>query len=65
MSADPDRQGDAAEFVEVCSEEDLWDGEMEAFDVGRVEALVVKFAGEWRAYDGVCPLKASRLREAS
>lgn len=63
MSGDLDVQDDAAAFVEVCGENDLWDGEMEAFDVGRAEVLVVKFAGEWRAYDGICPHQSVSLAE--
>ena len=53
----------AAEFVDVCAEDDLWDGEMESFDVGDHEVLVVKVNGHLRAYDGICPHQSVRLVE--
>ena len=53
----------AAEFVDVCAEDDLWDGEMESFDVGDNEVLVVKLNGHVRAYDGICPHQSVSLVE--
>jgi len=40
---------------EVCNMEELWDGEMEVFDVGRTEVLVIKHEGRVHAYQARCP----------
>jgi toluene monooxygenase system ferredoxin subunit len=40
---------------EVCNMEELWDGEMEVFDVGRTEVLVIKHEGRVHAYQAHCP----------
>lgn len=53
----------AIEFVDVCAEDDLWDGEMESFDVGDNEVLIVKVNGQVRAYDGICPHQSVSLAE--
>ena len=53
----------AIEYVDVCAEDDLWDGEMESFDVGDYEVLVVKVRGQVRAYDGICPHQSASLVE--
>ena len=50
-------------FVELCSTDDLWIGEMETFDVGNHEVLLVNIDGEFHAYDGVCPHQAMPLIE--
>jgi nitrite reductase/ring-hydroxylating ferredoxin subunit len=55
--------GLAVKFVDVCAEDDLWDGEMESFDVGDNEILLVKVNGQIRAYDGICPHQSVRLVE--
>jgi nitrite reductase/ring-hydroxylating ferredoxin subunit len=54
---------EVVEYFEVCGEDDLWDGEMESFDVVNSEVLVVKFGGEWCAYDGICPHQSVSLVE--
>lgn len=51
----------AVDYVEVCGEDELWDGEMEAFDVGEHEVLVLKVRGLYRAYDGICPHQSVSL----
>jgi toluene monooxygenase system ferredoxin subunit len=48
-------------FVDVIKEGDLWDGEMEAFDVDGDEVLVLKVDGQVRAYDGICPHQGMSL----
>ena len=48
-------------FVELIEADQLWDGEMEAFDVGDAEVLVLKVDGQVRAYDGICPHQSSSL----
>jgi toluene monooxygenase system ferredoxin subunit len=50
-------------FVELIEADQLWDGEMEAFDVGDAEVLVLKVDGQIRAYDGICPHQSSSLVE--
>lgn len=50
-------------FVELTEVDSLWDGEMEAFDVGDEEVLVVKVDGQVRAYDGICPHQSVSLVE--
>jgi hypothetical protein len=53
-AAETDLSADeTVEYFEVCGVGDLWDGEMESFDVVDSEVLVVKFGGEWSAYDGI------------
>ena len=43
-------------FHEVCKLDDLWQGEMAAFEVDGHDVLVVHTeGGEVRAYPGVCP----------
>lgn len=50
-------------FVDLIEEGDLWDGEMEAFDVDGEEVLLVKVDGQVRAYDGICPHQGMSLVE--
>ncbi len=50
-------------FVEVAAEDELWDGEMESYDVDDTEILLVRVDGEYRAYDGICPHQSSSLVE--
>jgi nitrite reductase/ring-hydroxylating ferredoxin subunit len=55
----PDEPG----FVPLMETDALWDGEMEAFDVGTEEVLLVKVDGRIHAYDGVCPHQSMSLVE--
>jgi len=48
---------------EVCNVEELWDGEMEVFDVGRTEVLVIKHDGRVHAYQAHCPHQGVPLVE--
>lgn len=50
-------------FVELAEVDSIWDGEMEAFDIGDAEVLVLKVDGEVRAYDGICPHQSISLVE--
>jgi toluene monooxygenase system ferredoxin subunit len=54
-----------AEFVAVCAVEDLWEGEMEAFDVGDTEVLVLNAGGTFHAYDAICPHQSVPLVEGT
>lgn len=58
----PDEFPDS-EYVELTEESALWDGEMEAYDVGDAEVLLVKVNGQVRAYDGICPHQSYSLVE--
>jgi toluene monooxygenase system ferredoxin subunit len=46
----------------LCADE-LWDGEMDAFEVGGVEVLLVKVDGHYCAYQGSCPHQSMALVE--
>lgn len=50
-------------FVAVAADDELWDGEMESYDVDGAEILLVRVDGEYRAYDGICPHQSSSLVE--
>ena len=54
---------DADGFVEIAAEDELWDGEMESYDVDGAEILLVRVDGEYRAYDGICPHQQPSLVE--
>ncbi len=58
----PERAQDS-DYVELLNESELWDGEMEAYDVGAAEVLVVKVDGQICAFDGICPHQSSSLVE--
>jgi nitrite reductase/ring-hydroxylating ferredoxin subunit len=58
----PDTRADDG-YVELIEADALWDGEMESFDVGDAEVLVVKVDGQIRAYDGICPHQSQSLVE--
>jgi nitrite reductase/ring-hydroxylating ferredoxin subunit len=59
--SDGDSGHDGNEFVAVATEDELWDGEMESYDVGGTEILLVRLDGEYRAYHGICPHQSSSL----
>jgi len=52
-----------ADFVHVAEDDELWDGEMESYDVGDEEVLLVKLDGTYHAYDGICPHQSISLVE--
>ena len=46
----------AADFQKACDLDDVWEGEMDLFEVDGREVLIVHApGGEVRAYDPVCP----------
>lgn len=51
------------EFVEVCAADDVWIGDMECFDVGTQEVLILNVEGELQAFDGICPHQSVPLIE--
>ena len=55
--------GTGDSYVELIEADALWDGEMESFDVGDAEVLVLKVDGQIRAYDGICPHQSQSLVE--
>ncbi|MET4806179.1 Rieske 2Fe-2S domain-containing protein [Limibacillus sp. MBR-115] len=51
-------------FHEVCKLDDLWEGEMEVFDVGGTEVLLVHAdGGHVRAFPASCPHQDQPLIE--
>ncbi len=56
---------DRSELVEVCAADDLWDGEMQAFEVEGREVLLVNLGGTISAYDGICPHQSVSLVEGT
>jgi len=50
-------------FVAVAGDDELWDGEMESYDIDGAEILLIRIDGEYRAYDGICPHQSSSLVE--
>lgn len=44
-----------AHFVDICEPEELWDGEMESFDLNGEEILLLKHEGQFFAFQGHCP----------
>ncbi len=57
------RQELGAAFVRVCAADELWDGEMDAFDLEEGPLLLVKIDGDYRAYQGICPHQSVPLVE--
>ena len=56
----PDPEGD---FVAVAHADELWDGEMESYDIDGTEVLLVRVDGEFHAYHGICPHQSQALVE--
>lgn len=52
-----------ASFVEVIEANEMWDDEMESFDIGDEEVLLVKVDGRIHAYDAICPHQSISLAE--
>jgi toluene monooxygenase system ferredoxin subunit len=53
-------------FKPVCTIDGLWEGEMQVFEVGRREVLVVNAeGGVIRAFDPACPHQESALVEGT
>ena len=50
-------------FVEVCSVDDIWEGEMQCFRVRDASVLLLKLDGRFRAYQGRCPHLGTALVE--
>lgn len=49
--------------MRVCAESDLWDGEMQGFDLAHGAVLLFRADGVYRAYQGMCPHQSVRLAE--
>ena len=50
-----------AGFAAVADEGDLWDGEMESYDLDGQEILLIRLDGQYHAYDGTCPHQSTSL----
>jgi toluene monooxygenase system ferredoxin subunit len=53
------------EMVDIADADEFWDGEMDAFDVGDREVLVIKIDGSFHAFDGICPHQSISLVEGA
>ena len=62
-AATPDVAADGLEYVDLCAEDELWDGDMDAFDVGEHEVLLVRYGGRYFAYDAICPHQSTSLAD--
>lgn len=62
-SADASASTTDAEFVAVAHTDELWDGDMDSYDVGDTEVILVRVGEEFLAYDGRCPHQSARLAE--
>lgn len=51
------------QFIEVCAADDLWVGEMECFDAGSHEVLILNVDGRLHAFDAICPHQSVPLVE--
>jgi nitrite reductase/ring-hydroxylating ferredoxin subunit len=56
---------DLVDYVALIGEDELWDHDMESFDVGPAEVLLVKVDGVINAFDGICPHQSTSLAEGS
>lgn len=50
-------------WIDACSADELWDGEMESVSVGGRDVLLVKHNGEFVAFQGFCPHQSVPLVE--
>ncbi|RTL51201.1 MAG: 2Fe-2S ferredoxin [Rhodocyclaceae bacterium] len=51
-------------FEKLCTLDDIWEGDMDSFDLGDTEILLVwPMGGEIKAYQGVCPHQDIPLSE--
>jgi nitrite reductase/ring-hydroxylating ferredoxin subunit len=48
-------------FAAIADDDDLWDGEMESYDLDGQEVLLIRLDGEYHAYDGTCPHQSTSL----
>lgn len=48
-------------YVAVGAADDLWDGEMESYDIGGYEILLIRIDGHLHAYRGICPHQSQPL----
>ena len=54
----------SAEFKKACDLDDVWEGDMDVFDIDGQDVLIVHGAeGEIRAYDPICPHQEHPLIE--
>jgi toluene monooxygenase system ferredoxin subunit len=66
MRCQQDKTGAGMSFKKVCTLDDLWEGEMESFDVDGQEILLVcAEGGDIKAFQGICPHQDIPLIEGS
>ena len=51
----------------ICTVEDVWEGEMDAFEVtdGREVLVACLDGGDWRAFQAICPHQETALVEGT
>lgn len=54
---------EAPDYVPVATQDALWDGEMEPFQVNGTEILLLRVEGDYLAYQGTCPHQRQSLAE--
>lgn len=53
-------------FKAICTTDDVWEGELQEFEVGEQDIIVVHTeGGEFRAFNARCPHQDQSLAEAS
>jgi nitrite reductase/ring-hydroxylating ferredoxin subunit len=52
-------------FIRVCDVDELWDGELAAFELGQLQILLVRLEGTYHAYQANCPHQSVPLEEGS
>lgn len=50
-------------YTIIADEDDLWDGDMECYDLDGTEVLLVRIDGTYHAYDGSCPHQGTSLAD--
>jgi toluene monooxygenase system ferredoxin subunit len=52
-------------YAVIADEDELWDGEMESYDVDGREVLLVRLDGTYHAYEGSCPHQGTSLADGT
>jgi nitrite reductase/ring-hydroxylating ferredoxin subunit len=52
-------------FVAIADTGELWDGEMESYDLDGREILLIRLDGRYHAFDGSCPHQGTSLADGT
>jgi nitrite reductase/ring-hydroxylating ferredoxin subunit len=50
-------------YAVIANDGDLWDGDMECYDLDGAEILLARIDGTYHAYDGSCPHQGTSLAD--